>query len=209
MIPWLDGDAPFPDIAGALKDPNGLLCAGGDLSPQRLLGGYRRGIFPWFSDGDPILWWSPDPRMVLFPAELHVSHSLGRRLRYGSCLPENLKELAICQVARSFSQQFEWSVHVREAEKAGVAPAILAAVADGRRPEGMTDEEALIHDSVAELIATRRWSDVTYGRIVARYGEQGAVEIPAMIGIYTLLAYVLNVGRTPSDGPEPLTRWPE
>ena len=76
MIAWLRGDAPFPPIGKALKSPNGLLCAGGDLSPARLIEAYSRGIFPWFSEGDPILWWSPDPRMVLFPDELKVSRSL-------------------------------------------------------------------------------------------------------------------------------------
>ena len=78
MIPWLRGDAPFPPVSKALKSPNGLLCAGGDLSPERLVEAYSHGIFPWFSEGDPILWWSPDPRMVLFPNELKVSRSLRR-----------------------------------------------------------------------------------------------------------------------------------
>jgi leucyl/phenylalanyl-tRNA---protein transferase len=81
MIPWLDGNAPFPPLESARKEPNGLLAVGGDLSPQRLLEAYRQGIFPWFSEGDPILWWSPDPRMVLFPGELKVSRSLGKSLR--------------------------------------------------------------------------------------------------------------------------------
>src|SRR2546427_1157735 len=81
MIPWLERDAPFPPVQSALKDPNGLLAAGGDLSTERLLDAYRRGIFPWFSEGDPILWWSPDPRMILFPAELKISRSLGKTLR--------------------------------------------------------------------------------------------------------------------------------
>ena len=81
MIPWLEEGAPFPPLRRALKEPNGLLAAGGDLSPERLISGYRQGIFPWFSEGDPILWWSPDPRMVLFPGELKVSRSLGKTLR--------------------------------------------------------------------------------------------------------------------------------
>ena len=80
MIPWLDRDDLFPPVARALKAPNGLLCAGADLSPQRLVAAYSRGIFPWFSEGDPILWWSPDPRMVLFPEELRVSRSLRKTL---------------------------------------------------------------------------------------------------------------------------------
>ncbi len=83
MIPRLDGKAPFPPVESALRRPNGLLCAGGDLSPERLLDAYRQGIFPWYSEGEPILWWSPDPRMVLFPAELKISHSLAKTLRRG------------------------------------------------------------------------------------------------------------------------------
>ncbi len=84
MIPWLRGEAPFPPVSKALESPNGLLCAGGDLSPQRLIDAYRHGIFPWYSEGDPILWWSPDPRMVLFPQELKVSRSLRRTVARGT-----------------------------------------------------------------------------------------------------------------------------
>ena len=81
MIPWLRADIQFPPVEWATTDPNGLLAAGGDLSVARLLEAYRHGIFPWFSEGQPILWWSPDPRMVLFPAELKVSRSLAKTLR--------------------------------------------------------------------------------------------------------------------------------
>lgn len=83
-LPWLDpATLDFPDPATALTNPNGLLAAGGDLRPARLLEAYRRGIFPWYSDDQPILWWSPDPRMVLIPAELHISRSLAKTLRSG------------------------------------------------------------------------------------------------------------------------------
>ena len=81
MIPWLTQDAAFPPLSHALKEPNGLLAAGADLSPDRLLTAYRQGIFPWYNPGQPILWWSPDPRMVLFPEDLRVSRSLAKRLR--------------------------------------------------------------------------------------------------------------------------------
>lgn len=81
MIPWLPPQAIFPPLEKAMNEPNGLLAAGGDLSPERLLAAYRRGIFPWFSAGEPILWWSPDPRMVLFPGALKISRSLGKTLR--------------------------------------------------------------------------------------------------------------------------------
>jgi leucyl/phenylalanyl-tRNA--protein transferase len=83
MIPWLDSTTPFPDVANALSgdDAPGLLAAGADLSPQRLLDAYRHGIFPWFSEGQPILWWSTDPRMVLMTADFKISDSLKKTLR--------------------------------------------------------------------------------------------------------------------------------
>lgn len=84
MIFDLDGTPPgigFPDICRAETEPNGLLAVGGDLSRERVLNAYRHGIFPWYSPGQPILWWSPAPRMVLFPPEFHCSRSLRRSLR--------------------------------------------------------------------------------------------------------------------------------
>jgi len=76
-------DAPFPDPSTAENEPNGLLAIGGDLSPQRLVNAYRQGIFPWFSHGQPLLWWSPDPRAVLYPEHLRISRSLRKTLRKG------------------------------------------------------------------------------------------------------------------------------
>jgi leucyl/phenylalanyl-tRNA--protein transferase len=84
MIAWLDPESPFPDVARAMKDSDpapGLLAVGGDLSPQRLLDAYRHGIFPWFSEGQPILWWSTDPRMVLPTERFVISDSLRKKLR--------------------------------------------------------------------------------------------------------------------------------
>ncbi|MEH6436109.1 leucyl/phenylalanyl-tRNA--protein transferase [Massilia sp. DD77] len=82
MIPWLESDTPFPDVSEALTvDAPGLLAAGGDLSPQRLLLAYQNGIFPWFSEGQPILWWSTDPRMVLLTGDFKISDSLKKTLR--------------------------------------------------------------------------------------------------------------------------------
>jgi leucyl/phenylalanyl-tRNA--protein transferase len=81
VIPWLGLRDPFPPVEVALSDPNGLLAAGGDLSVNRLLDAYRQGIFPWYSEGDPLLWWSPDPRMVLYLDELRVTRSLRRVIR--------------------------------------------------------------------------------------------------------------------------------
>jgi leucyl/phenylalanyl-tRNA---protein transferase len=80
MIPWLGPGDPFPPLERALDEPNGLLAAGADLSVPRLIEAYRGGIFPWFSEGQPPLWWSPDPRMVLLPPEFKLPRSLRKRL---------------------------------------------------------------------------------------------------------------------------------
>lgn len=97
----LNIDSPFPAPERALAEPNGLLAIGGDLSAERLLNAYRQGIFPWFSEGEPVLWWSPNPRMVLFPEELKVSRSLEKRLRkpdyevrYNTCFLQVMRRCA-------------------------------------------------------------------------------------------------------------------
>jgi leucyl/phenylalanyl-tRNA---protein transferase len=98
MIPWLEADSPFPDVSHALTDEDGapgLLAAGADLSPARLLEAYRCGIFPWFSEGQPILWWSTDPRMVLFTERFAISHSLKKTLK---------------KVQRSMSTDRRWEI---------------------------------------------------------------------------------------------------
>jgi leucyl/phenylalanyl-tRNA--protein transferase len=101
VLAWLERDDPFPPVERALKNPNGLLAAGADLSLERLLEAYRRGVFPWYSRGQPLLWWSPDPRMVLFCAELKVPRSLaksvrnkGYEVRVDTAFPEVLKGCA-------------------------------------------------------------------------------------------------------------------
>jgi leucyl/phenylalanyl-tRNA---protein transferase len=106
-ISWLHPNDPperFPPVSQALDDPQGLLAAGGDLSPERLQAAYAQGIFPWYSPGEPVLWWTPDPREVLLPAELHVSRSLRRCLRRGEfTVTENTAfsaVIAACAAAR-------------------------------------------------------------------------------------------------------------
>lgn len=83
-IPWLDTDKlDFPSVENALEDPNGLLAVGGDLSKERILAAYRRGIFPWYEESQPILWWSPQPRTILYPEQIYVNRSLRKALRRG------------------------------------------------------------------------------------------------------------------------------
>src|ERR1700761_6732561 len=99
MINWLSPHDPpdhFPPLEAALADPPGLLAAGGDLRPERLLAAYARGIFPWYSPGQPVLWWSPDPREVLLPQRFRCSRSLARSLRTrGFTLHQNRDFMAV------------------------------------------------------------------------------------------------------------------
>lgn len=80
LIPWLEPGDPFPPVSQALDDPDGLLAAGAELTPVRIIQAYRAGIFPWFNENQPVLWWSPNPRMVLFTNELRISHSLRKKV---------------------------------------------------------------------------------------------------------------------------------
>jgi len=107
-ILWLEPDSvEFPPVSEALRDPDGLLAAGGDLSPARLINAYRLGIFPWFDDDQPILWWSPDPRCVLFPDQLHLSKSLTKTLKkqfYNVTFDQCFEEvISSCSAPRSKS----------------------------------------------------------------------------------------------------------
>lgn len=81
MVPWVRSNEEFPAVETALAEPNGLLCAGADLKPATIIAAYSRGIFPWFSEGQPILWWSPAPRMVLVPGEFKVAKSLAKTVK--------------------------------------------------------------------------------------------------------------------------------
>ena len=112
MIPWLGKSLTFPPVESALSEPPGLLAAGGDLSPERVLAAYRLGIFPWYSAEDPILWWSPDPRMVLRPAGIKISRSLARTLRnadYAVRLDTSFSEvIAACASAPRDGKRGTW-----------------------------------------------------------------------------------------------------
>lgn len=115
MLSWLSSnDLSFPPLSRALRAPNGLLAAGGDLSPARLIAAYRHGCFPWYEDNQPLLWWSPDPRMVLYPAELHIGRSLHKTLRkgiYQVTFDQAFREvIQACAAPRNYTEQ-TWITH--------------------------------------------------------------------------------------------------
>ena len=144
------------------------------------------------------------------PALCAAAQQMGAYLRFECPLDRRVMELATILVARSWSQQYEWFGHSVDAVKAGVKTETVAAVAEGRRPRGLPEDEEIVYDFVTELIVTKGVSDATYERAVARFGEQGVVDITGMVGYYTLLAAQMNVARTarPDGNPDPLPSLP-
>ena len=134
------------------------------------------------------------------------AQKLGEWVRFRSSIPEVLKEFAILVTARHWNAQYEWHAHHAHALKAGLDPRIAAELAQGRRPAGMSAEEAAVHDFCKELHERKQVSDANYARVVERFGERGAVDLIGIIGYYTLVSMVLNVERHPlPDGvPPPL-----
>jgi 4-carboxymuconolactone decarboxylase len=118
-------------------------------------------------------------------------------LRYRSTLPRPLNELAILVTARHWTQQYEWNLHHAEGLKAGLSPAIANAVADGRHPEAMSEDEEIVYEFCTELLQNHSVSDRAYGRAIAKFAEQGAIELVGLVGYYTFQSMVLNTARTP------------
>ena len=132
---------------------------------------------------------------------------VGEYLRYEPRLPPKLREMAIILVAREWTQDFEWDVHAPLAEREGLPREVIDAIADGRRPAALADDEALLYDFFAELQRSRTVSDATYARAISALGDQGVVDLVALIGYYATLAMLMNVARTPlPDGHHPVLR---
>jgi 4-carboxymuconolactone decarboxylase len=123
--------------------------------------------------------------------------AMGDFLRYRTVFPTKLNEFIILITARHFTQQYEWYVHYPIALKEGLAREVADAIADGRRPAGMSADEELIHDFCTELLKNHSVSDATYSRSVARFGEQGTIEMVGVVAYYTFQSMVLNTARTP------------
>jgi 4-carboxymuconolactone decarboxylase len=131
------------------------------------------------------------------PEMINRARGLSDYLRFNSSLPPRLSEFIILITAREWTQQYEWNAHHSLAMKGGLNPEIAKAVAEGRRPEKMADDEAALYDFCIELHRNRSVSDATYARAVAKFGEQGVVDAIGLSGWYTLVAMVLNTARVP------------
>jgi len=123
---------------------------------------------------------------------------LGEYIRFNAALPEKLRELAILLTAREWQQGFEWDVHVPLAAQAGLSDAVITAIAHGHGPSSMGPDELLVYSVFTELHRTRAVTDATYGAACREFGEQGVVDLVALIGYYTTLAMIMNVAQTPS-----------
>jgi 4-carboxymuconolactone decarboxylase len=130
------------------------------------------------------------------PGFAECIQNVGAYFRYHCPLDRKINEMAALMAARSWSQQFVWDVHILQALEAGLSRDIATAIAEGRRPEGMATDEETLWDFVAELLANQGVSDPTYERTVSRFGENGIVDILGIVGYYTTLAMIMNVGRT-------------
>ena len=138
------------------------------------------------------------------PELMLAARNMGDYLRYKSSLPLRINEFVILITAREWTQQLEWAIHHPIALKAGLDPAIAQAVAEGRRPDNMPEEEALAWEFSMELHHNKSVSDATYAKVVAKFGEQGAVDMAGVNGYYTFLAMAMNMARTPPpNGAEP------
>ena len=131
------------------------------------------------------------------PELLRRAQWVGEYLRFHSALPPRLSEMTILVAARHWCQQYEWTVHSAIAREAGLAAGVIDAIAEGRRPVEMADDEAALHDFCLELLQHRCVSDTTYARAVALFEERGVIDTVGILGYYSLLAMVMNTARTP------------
>lgn len=144
------------------------------------------------------------------PQVMSQARSMGDYLRYHSAIGNTLSELAILVTAREWSQDYEWYVHQPIALKAGIKPEITAAIADGRRPAGMSDDEEIVYDFSTELHRNKRVSDLTFERAEKRFGKKGIVDLTGINAYYALLAMQLNVAQYAlPQGGKKLVRFPE
>jgi 4-carboxymuconolactone decarboxylase len=149
--------------------------------------------------------------LIRSPEVMLRAKAMGDYLRFKSKLEPRLSEMIILITAREWTQQYEWVAHYDIAMKAGLRPEIADAIADARRPVGMADDEEAAYDVSIEIQRLRRVSDATWNRAVAKFGEQGVIDLLGINGYYTFLAMTLNAARTalPASVAEPLKRFPE
>jgi 4-carboxymuconolactone decarboxylase len=158
--------------------------------------------------GYPML--GPFQVMLRSPEVMLRAQAMGDYLRYRNVLSRRVSELVILVTARAWTQQFEWAHHYKYAMQAGLAEHIIQAIAEGRRPDSMSKDEAAAYDFSIELHHNKSVSDATYARALELFGEQGIIDITGINGYYSMLAMMMNVARTPcdTDDVKPLASFP-
>lgn len=148
--------------------------------------------------------------MVRSPGLMRQVQKVGEYIRYNTRLDRRLGEMAALMAARNWTQQYEWHGHYPQAIKAGLKESIAIAIAEGRRPTGMAEDEEILYDFLTELFANKGVSDATYAKTLAKFGEELLVDICGNVGYYTMLAMLMNVARTPvpEGAPPPLVPLP-
>ncbi|HEU0063291.1 MAG TPA: carboxymuconolactone decarboxylase family protein [Hyphomicrobiaceae bacterium] len=149
-----------------------------------------------FAEGRGYAVRGPFAAMLRSPEVMLRAKAMGDYVRFKSTIPARLNELAIIITARQWSQNYEWQAHRPLAEKAGLRSEIAQAIADGRRPTGMSADEEIVYDFSMELYANKSVSDATYQRAVEKFGEQGIIDLTAANAYYSFNAMMLNVART-------------
>ncbi|MGZ8288086.1 MAG: carboxymuconolactone decarboxylase family protein [Telluria sp.] len=149
-------------------------------------------------DGPRGALYGPFVPLLRSPELMDHAQRLGEYLRFRSAIGTRLSELAILIVARHWNQEVEWAIHAPIAAHSGIPVAAIDAIAHGRRPQGMPDEDAAVHDFSFELNRDKRVSDPSYARALALFGERGVVDLMAINGYYTFLAMVMNAAQTPA-----------
>ena len=151
----------------------------------------------------------PYEALMHSPKLMLLAQSVGEYLRYHSGIGTTLSELVILVVARHWSQDFEWYAHAPIAAKVGISDAVIAAIRDGRRPDGMSGDEALVYDFTTELHQFKRVSDPTWARAEQRFGKPAVVDLVGISGYYGFLAMQMNACRYAPPGNDRLPRFPD
>jgi 4-carboxymuconolactone decarboxylase len=148
-------------------------------------------------DGPRGALYGPFVPLLRSPELMACAQRMGEYLRYRSAIGTRLSELAILLTARQWDQQVEWAIHAPIAAQAGIAQAVIDAIAHGAAPQGMAADEQAVHDFCTELHASKRVSDATWQRALSLFGEQGVTDLLGLNGYYTLLAMVMNAAQSP------------
>jgi 4-carboxymuconolactone decarboxylase len=139
----------------------------------------------------------PFNALLRSPSLCDLVQRVGAYIRYSTSIPAPLNELAICMVGRKWGAQYEFHSHRKFAIDAGLNPAILDAIAEGRRPADLREDESLVYDFVSQLLNTGQVSDGRYGPVLKRFGERGIMDLVGAVGYYSLMSMVLNVAQVP------------